>query len=86
MLGNQETEGSSCFGCFGDEDQAARFAIEPVDECDLAAVHHFVSEKLFEFIPKCVWASGAGGVNQKIRGFVYNQKPVIFVNNTGTNP
>jgi hypothetical protein len=25
-------------------------------------------------------------VNQKICGFVYNQKPMIFVNNAGTDP
>jgi hypothetical protein len=41
---------------------------------------------LFEFIPKGVWTSGVGGMNQKICGFVYNQKAVIFVNNAETNP
>jgi len=79
MLCDHEAQLPGYVTGFRDQNQAAGFAVEPVDERDCGAVDNFEGEEAFQFVPESVRSSGTGGVNQKICGFVNHQKAVIFV-------
>lgn len=57
-------------GIFGDEDQAAGFAVEAVDNGEGGAVGEVVSEEGAEAVPQGGGAARFGGVNLEGRGFV----------------
>ena len=51
------------FGGFGDEDDAAGFAVEPSDDRNLPAVGDFEKEKILQLIEKRSWPARSGRVD-----------------------
>jgi hypothetical protein len=86
MLSNHEAQLPGCFGRFPDQNEAAGFAVEAVDQGDLGAVNDFESQQTPQFIPEGVRSSRPGWVNEEICGFVNDQKPVIFVDDGRADP
>lgn len=68
--GGEKTGGG---GVFGDENQPAGFAVEPVDDGNLAAIGDFKGEELSETVPqgeRVVGTGRGGGMNEEMRRFI----------------
>ena len=67
---HRESEAARRRGIFGDKDEAARLAIEPVDDRNLAAVDQLESEKLAQRGPKRRRAVRFARMNEEERRFI----------------
>ena len=61
---------------FGDEDEAAGFAIEAIDDREARAVGDVVGEQVVQAIEQCGWAIGLGGVDLE-GGWFVDDDPVV---------
>jgi len=68
-------------GGFGNEDHAARFAVETVDERNLAAVRDLVGEKFAQAVPQRLWPARLARVDQQAGGFVHGEQVGRFAEN-----
>ena len=70
--------GSRGGGGFRDEHDPAGFAVQTVDERDLAAIREFIAQQVTEPVPERPGAVRLGGVNQKSGRFVHDKEVRSF--------
>ena len=64
VLLHRQTESPGGCARFCNQDQSARFTIEPVNDGNLATIFHFKSEQLAQFEPKRSRTAGLGGMDE----------------------
>ena len=77
---HQDMELASGIVMFGDERQAAGFAVESVDQGDLSAAGQFKGEHFAQRVPEGESARGFARVRFKERRFIDDQPVIGFVN------
>lgn len=75
---HQEAEAPGGSGALGDEDQATGFAIEPIDDGNLAAVRDLEREQIFQFAPESASGARLGGMNKEERRLIDDEKIVVL--------
>jgi len=73
------TEAACGVGGGGDEDDSAGFAVEAVDDGELAAVAQFVGAEVFEVVEEGAGSAGFAGVDEEVSGFVEDEEVIAFV-------
>jgi CRP/FNR family transcriptional regulator, cyclic AMP receptor protein len=68
---------------FCHEGEAAGFAVEAVDDADLAAVGEFVGKECAEFVPEGVGVAGFAGVDLHKGRFIHDEEVRRFIDDAG---
>ena len=78
LLLHEQAKASRRRRIFRDENDAAGFAIESIDDGDLATIRDLVGEELFQFSPKGAGVAGFGRMNEQKWRLIDDDKIVAF--------